>query len=448
MYSHSRKVLLAVVLFVLITFLLCSCNKDNNRDEPTEGVNDPIDLVTTGEIELNGNLADIPLDLAEDYLEGLIELELVDGEIMAKDILSEQNLLYALKTENQVQVFNRDLQTGVDTLLFNYEEYSEYEGANRSCPPDLALSPDGRRVVFTDKEGLKVYYLKEGQMVKYIYKVQEEIGDWDDPERTPAVWSETAMNVSPDHYWGSIVLLSEPCWSFDGSYISFNQMPPNGDSRYGLYDIKNGRYMELPWGCDLCWSLVENAYLLSRCDYGGGFFKTDQGDLTKPVRFLDNAINAEEVFFYFPAYSADGSMITFLYSPDSGNKYNLGLAKEDGTGFVEVEADLLSSAPFFSMNGDRLFFFEQVTDRQVLTVYELQSGMKTRLLVMPAGLDHWHDARWTAGGFVALTGNCYHDHALIGSRLIIINPNEGKIVYASPLFENYFTFAGLSSQSF
>jgi hypothetical protein len=448
MDSHCKGVLLTVVLFVLISFLLCGCGQDNYREEPTEVVNDPIDLITTEETELEKDVADLPLDFDEDDLEGLIELELADGEIMAKDDLRAHNLLYALKTENQVQIFSRDLQTGVDNLLFNYEEYSEYEGASRSYPPDLELSADGRKIVFTDREGLKVYYLMEGQLVKYIYKLQEEIGDWDDPERTPAVWSERAMNVSPDHYWGSIVVLSEPRWSFDGSYISFNQMPPNGDSRYGLYDIKNGSYMELPWGCDLCWSPVENSYLLSRCDYGGGFFKTDQGDLTKPVRLFDDAINAEEVFFYFPSYSADGSMFTFLYSPDSGNKYNLGLAQADGTGFAEVEADVLFGMPFFSMNGDRLFFFEQVADKIVLSTYELHNGFKTRLLVMPAGLDRWHDARWTAEGFLALTVNYYDDHALTGSRLIIINPIEGKLVYASPLFKKYFIFAGLSSQSF
>jgi hypothetical protein len=448
MYSSLKGDLIILALSVFTALLLCSCNNDDYRDEPTAGVNESTTLVTTEETELAENITDEPVDTVKDDLEGLLELELDDGEFITKDILSEQNLLYALKTENQVLVYNRDLQTGIDTLLFNYEEYSEYEGANRSCPPDLALSPNGRKVVFTDKEGLKVYYLKEGQLVKYIYKMQEEIGDWDDPERTPAVWSEAAMNVSPDHYWGSIVVLSEPRWSFDGNYFSFNQMPPNGDSRYGLYDIKNGRYMELPWGCDLCWSPVENAYLLSRCDYGGGFFKADQGDLTNPVRLFENAINAEEAFFYFPAYSANGSMITFLYSPDSGNTYNLGLAKADGTGFVEVEADLLSNAPFFSINGDRLFFFEQVTDRQVLTVYELQSGMKTRLLVMPAGLDRWHDARWTAGGFLALTGNCYHDYTLTGSRFIIINPNGGNLVFASSLIEGYVTFAGFNRQPF
>jgi len=170
--------------------------------------------------------------------------------------------------------------------------------------------------------------------------------------------------------------------------------------------------------------------------------------LTRPVRLFDDAIYAEEVFFYFPAYSVDGSMFTLLYSLDSSNQYNLGLAQADGTGFAEVEADVLYSMLFFSMNGDRLFFFEQVADKKILTAYELHNGLKTGLLVMPAGLDRWHDARWTAEGFLALTGNCYDDYALTGSRYIIINPIEGKLVYASSLFKNYLTFAGSSSQSY
>lgn len=390
----------------------------------------------------------------DDSLEGILKLVLPTGEQLANEALSEKYLLYAHKESNHVYVYSRDLQKGTETLIFDFFEFAEYEGDYRPEPPALSVSPDGTKVAFTDKEGLKVYFLSSGQVAKYIYKVKFETGEWGDEERTPAVWSEAAFNINPNHFDSSIVSLSEPRWSYDGNYISFLYSSMI-DSGLGAYEIKDGRYLELEWGA-ISWSPVENSYILSYA-YGGGFYKSVRDDPTNISPLFQDQFAESEVYFSDSVYSADGSKIAFIYSDGYGDTNNLALAKADGSGFVQIATNGLYSNPFFSPDGKSIYYFKQIADEQVLLVRELAGGETSKLLIMPDGFarmyqvdpnNGWFFEGWTTEGYLTFIGRSYQDFETTEARLIVVDPDSGKIIYAGPSFKGFATFGAFSKATY
>ncbi|MDZ4132938.1 MAG: hypothetical protein U1E11_07345, partial [Dethiobacteria bacterium] len=295
----------------------------------------------------------------------------------------------------------------------------------------------------------KVRFLSNNQQAKYIYKVQPGTGSWENQNGTPPVWSEDALNTGSDSYFNSFTDLSSPGWSYDGNYISFIHSTPGGESSFGLYDIKGGRYLPSARGCDLRWSPVENSYLLSRCDYGGGLFKSQKNDLASLVRLLEGEFSDSEINYSAPAYAADGSRVAFLYSREFEDQIYLGLAKADGSAFTEVAANLLydyqhRSGPFFSADGNRIYYMKEIAGMQVLLTRELPDGEESNFLIMPGGYVNWFFMRWTAEGYLAIVGTYYHDFETSGARLIIIDPSAGNLVYAGAPINGFVYFAGFS----
>jgi len=444
-------VLLGLILLLVVAVLL---SDDSDTAEPPTVP--PADVENTPPEDNSSNGTNLSPPPGEDSLEGIIKLELPANEQLANQSLTEKYLLYAHKESDHVFVYNRDLQKGSEKLVFDYFEHSEYEGEYRPEPPALSVSPDGTKVAFIDKEGLQVYFLSNGQRVKYIYKVKFEGGDWNDEERTPPVWSEAALNISPNHFDSSIVSLSEPSWSYDGNYISFRHYTPNGDSGWGAYDIKGGRYLELAWGCALIWSPVENSYLLNRCDYGGGFYRSLKDDPTNIIPLFQDQFADSEIYFKDPAYSADGSKIAFIHSDGYGDTNTLAQARVNGSDFGQIATDGLYSNPVFSPDGSRLYYFKQIADEQVLMVSEPVVGKTSKMLIMPDGYTRmfaedpnngWFIKGWTAEGYLTSIGRSYLDFETTEARLIIVDPATGKIIYAGPNFKGFVTFAAFSKAS-
>lgn len=442
-------VLLGLLLLLVVAALL---SDDSDTAEPpplpveTEA---PTPSSNLGE-EQNVNPAPA-VNQADDNLKGILKLVLPTGEQLANEALSERYLLYARKESDHVFVYSRDLQKGTETLIFDFFEFAEYEGDYRPEPPALSVSPDGTKVAFTDNEGLKVYFLSSGQVAKYIYKVKFETGEWGDEERTPAVWSEAALNISPNHFDSSIVSLSEPRWSYDGNFISF-VYGSLIDSGRGAYDLKGGRYLPLEWGT-VSWSPVENSYILSRDDYGGGFYKSVRDDPTNISPLFQDQFAESEVYYSDSVYSADGSKIAFIFSDGYEDTNNVALAKADGSGFLQIATNGLYSNPFFSPDGSLLYYFKQIGDEQVLMVSELAGGEISKLLIMPDGYtkrytndssNGWFFEGWTTEGYPTFIGRSYQDFETTEARLIVVDPNSGKIIYAGPSYKGFFTFGALN----
>ncbi len=442
-------VLLGLILLLVVAVRL---SDDSGTAEPPIVPPAGVEIAAPEDNSSSGtNLSPPP---GEDSLEGIIKLELTANEQLANQSLSEKFLLYAHKESDHVFVYSRDLQKGSEKLVFDYFEHSEYEGEYRPEPPALSVSPDGTKVAFTDKEGLKVYFFSNGQLVKYIYKVKFEGGDWDDEERTPPVWSEAALNISPNHFDSSIVSLSEPRWSYDGNYISF-VYGSLIDSGRGVYDIRGGRYLPLEWGT-VSWSPVENSYILSRDDYGGGFYKSVRDDPTNISPLFQDQFAESEVYFSDSVYSTDGSKIAFIFSDGYEDTNNVALAKADGSGFVQIATNGLYSNPFFSPDGSLLYYFKQIGDEQVLMVSELADGKTSKLLLMPEGYtkrypndssNGWFIKGWTSEGYLIIIGRSYLDFETTEARLIIVDPATGKLIYAGPSFNGFVTFAAFSKAS-
>src|SRR3989344_2997526 len=191
------------------------------------------------------------------------ELSLAKDEVKAPSNLIENNLIYATKNEYTSTVYRRNLQSGAQTKILEFDENRKADKSGNlwsGLPPSIALSPDRKSLAFADKEGLKVYDLQTKNTKTYIRKVSE--GECED---CAPKWSIDSMSGTYS--------LARPLWSSDGKYVSFLQSHYEGSS-FGAIDTMPGAYIALKnvYGgySNLNWSPTGHSYVKAS---PGGYYE-------------------------------------------------------------------------------------------------------------------------------------------------------------------------------
>ncbi len=403
---------------------------ESGSDQQTNQVNN----------QTNQNLSPTPTPLLIDSTAW--EMTLSKGEVKSSANLIEENLIYAVKNEYTSTVYKRNLQSSTQTKIL---EFTENRKADKSgnlwngLPPSIALSADRKFLAFADKEGLKVYDLQSKNTKTYIRKVSEG-----ECEECAPKWSVDSMSRT--------YTLARPLWSSDGKYISFLQSHYEGSS-FGVIDTLSGAYTALKnvYGgySNLNWSSSGHSYVkASSGGYEGmGLYISTQDNIAEAINLAPKLGKTEDTPFLEANFSPDGRRIVFTFEEPYETKH-LAITNTDGTGFMVLAEKTDARMPFFSSDGNSLLYFQQKNGTQVIVRYDLASKDSSDSIILPAEFNRWDKAYWTKDGFLALVGISSSSGLTLGgdsTRMLILDVANKKVIYASPVFDQFTNFAGLSN---
>lgn len=369
------------------------------------------------------------------------ELSLAKDEIKASSGLIENNLIYAVKNEYTTIVYRRNVQGGTQTKILEFDENRKADKSGNlwsGLPPSISLSQDGKLLAFADKEGLKVYDLQTKYTKTYIRKASEG-----ECEECAPKWSIDL---------GGTYTLARPLWSYDGKYISFLQSHYEGSS-FGVIDTASGAYTALKniYGgySNLNWSLAGHAYVkASSGGYEGiGLYVSIKNNIAEANNLALKLGKTEDTPFLEANFSPNGNKIVFTFEEPYETK-NLAITNTDGTGFTVLAEKTDARMPFFSSDGNSVLYFQQKNNKQILVRHDIISKSSSDLIILPVEFNRWDNAYWTKDGFLALVGISSSSGLTLGgdsTRMVILDVANKKVIYASPVFDQFTNFAGLSN---
>jgi hypothetical protein len=377
-------------------------------------------------------------------------LNIPDNEVFSPVSLIEPYVIYAIKTGKHVVVYKRNLIDGKQNVIFKYDEYGIWE----SLPPGIALSHNGQCFAFVDKQGLKIYNLSDGKQRNLI--IRGPIPS--DTESAPAWSTPSHKEVIKAGLDTGLYGIVANGWSSDGKYISYTESfyEERGE---GIIELKTENLFHYNKGASsMSWSPSGHLLLVASSDYAYGepglyVVKLDEMDQTegKPViERIDKKFgftSNRDILFSEAMFSPDGRKITFIFrESDERQPASLAIANADGTGFQILEKNGDFYYSMFSPDSDGIFYIQKQEQRIVLRKCILASKKKIDIAVLPSDLPHsdWYletsyKVFWTKEGFLPL---------LVGnenrSRLLILDVNGKKVVYASPIFKSLPTTVGFT----
>lgn len=371
------------------------------------------------------------------------EISLAKDEIKASLNLIENSFVYAVKSEYRSVVYKRNLQNGTQIKLLEFDESSKADKSGNlwsGLPPSIALSPNKQKLAFIDKEGLKVYDFQTKNTKTFIRKTEESSSETEAPPK----WSVSSL--------GGTYSLARPLWSSDGKYISFLQSHYEGAS-FGVIDVESGTYLALKdvagGYSNLSWSPVSHSYVkASSGGYEGiGLYVSSQSNIAEANNIALKFGKTEDTPFLEASFSPDGKKIVFVFEEPYDIKH-LAIANNDGTGFTVLAEKADARMPVFSSDGNSVLFFQKKSDKQVLVRYNLVNKNSTDLIILPSGFNRWEKAYWTKDDFLALVGISSSSGLTLGgdsTRMLILDIANKKVIYASPVFDQFTNFAELSN---
>lgn len=370
----------------------------------------------------------------------VLTIELGKNEIKASTPLQDNHLIYAVKIKNKSTVFKRSLQKGTLTKIFEFNENEEADKSGNlwaGLPPNLALSPDKNQLAFIDQEGLKIYDLSSGKSRNLILKINHK-----NKQETPS-WSVSALKETYD--------LARPLWSADGKYISFLESHEE-DASFGLIEVESGNYLStiLSGGYqNLTWSPIGHSFVkpFSEANLDSGLHVSSD-NITKTID-ISKKINKGNAFFFEANFSPDAQKLVFIYSDKAiGEKIPdsqvLAIANSDGQTFTILKENVTLQSPVFTPLGDEVFFLQK-KEKIVLKKYNLKTKEIKKVAVLPTDFNHWQTF-WTREGFLCLNGTSTSSDLVLGgdeTLLLILDVPNSKLIYASPIFNQFVTFTGL-----
>lgn len=216
---------------------------------------------------------------------------------------------------------------------------------------------------------------------------------------------------------------------------------------FGLVDTLTGNYFPVmtPGGyCDhkLAWSPTETAFVGRMCMDPGMF--ASAGDITKETVNLSAKFGKQDKYFSEISYSPDGKKLAFLSGQDIAPKLNeVGIANTDGTNYAVAEEPNYNQLPFFSKNGKELYYIQARGDKRVLMRHSWEVKATEDFAVLPEEFTEWRNPNWTEEGYLVLEGLMPNsNYGWAGSRLMILDMQNKKIIYLTPIFSGFTAYAG------
>jgi len=385
-------------------------------------------------------------------------LNIPDNEVLSPVSLVEPYVIYATKTGNHVVVYKRNLTDGKQNVIFEYDEYVEYkpESSNfwKSLPPSIALSHNEQYFAFVDKQGLKIYNLSDGKQRNLIIREPILVDD----ESAPAWSTPSHKKVIKAGLDTGLYGIVANGWSSDEKYISYTESFYEGKGE-GIIELKTERLFEYNMGANsMSWSPSRHLLLMASSDYAYGepglyvvkLDEMDQAEGQPVIERIDMKFGLtpnRDFLFSEAAFSPDGRKITFIFSePYEGQPKSLAIANADGTGFQILEKNGDFYYSMFSPDSDSIFYIQKQEQRIVLRKCILVSKKKIDIAVLPSDLPHsdWYletsfKVFWTKERFLPLLAGNENR-----SRLLILDVNGRRLVYASPIFTLLPTIVGFT----
>lgn len=346
------------------------------------------------------------------------------------------------KNEYRSTVYKRNLQTGIQTKLLEFDEGIKADKSGNlwsGLPPNIALSSDKQTLAFIDKEGLKIYDFQTKNTKTFIRKTEEGSSETEAPPK----WSISSL--------GGTYSLARPLWSSDGKYISFLQSHYEGAS-FGVIDVESGAYFALKDVArgynNLSWSPVSRSYVKASSGYEGiGLYVSSQSNIAEANNIALKFGKTEDTAFLETNFSPDGKKIVFVFGEPYDVRH-LAIANSDGTGFTVLAEKTDARTPIFSSDGNSVLYFQKKNDKQVLVRYDLVNKKSTDLIILPSEFNRWEKAYWTKDNFFALVGISSSSGLTLGgdsTRMLVLDLANKKVIYASPVFDQFTNFTGLSN---
>jgi hypothetical protein len=123
----------------------------------------------------------------------------------------------------------------------------------------------------------------------------------------------------------------------------------------------------------------------------------------------------------------------------------LAVAHSDGTDFIVLAEKIDVQMPLFSVDGNFVFSVQKKNEKQILVRYDLTNKKSDDLSVLPSEFNTWTKAHWTKEGFLSVVGISSSSNSVLGgdsTRILILDIANKKVIYASPVFEQFTNFAG------
>lgn len=364
-------------------------------------------------------------------------ISLSNQETTSDNSLAKNILLHATKEDYKVVVYQRDIRNGNQEIIFEYNEDKKAEKSGnlwKGLPPNIDLSPDEKSLVFIDQEGLKTYNLQTGSTRTFINK----IGKVDPETEAPPRWSIDGL---------SAYTLARPKWSSDGQYISFLQSHYEGAS-FGVIDFLSGEYtsLDLHGGYrNLTWG--PNGHSLIKPSAGAyegiGLLFTSSN--LEEIENLSEKFEKKEASFFEANFSPSSKKIVFTYREDwQSEDVKIGVVNTDGSQFLSIDEGNIQ-LPFFSNDGNSVLFIKKMDDEQYLFSYDFAKKEITIIATLPETFNRWNEAEWTQDGLLTVIGKSSSSDLVVGgdsTRLVILDIDNKKIIYASPVYNQFVNFAG------
>jgi hypothetical protein len=334
--------------------------------------------------------------------------------------------------------------------LFSYQEIQPYPPTDAAEPnrPQLAVSPDGRRVAYSDGSSIRLRDLQSGS-TEVVVSGTSQGND------LPLRWSIPAMNTDPetDGVWG-IWAVGQPRWSPDGRHLAFHQGWWEG-SDFGIVDLTTGAYHASAGASDLEWLGADGGTAVA----GSSYTEPGRVHVSVPGRPGDyrdvtaKVPGPEERHYDDVAVSPDGQRLAVSWAEESMGlpACCAALMNLDGTGFTPLAVSGNVQSMAFSADGSGLYLVERQEGRTVLTYHD--GGAAPRELRVLGDLYHW-DVQVRPGGALALLGRtavpyegteprlCAQDCPPFRSRLVLADPETGETTHESGDFDRHTAIDG------
>jgi len=434
-----------VTAILSIAFFLLNQTKINQFVQQNKPVQEKVTTNKPASVE-NQEMQEEKNEIEADW-----SINLSNQETTSEKSLTKNTLLYATKENYKVVVFQRDIRNGNQKKVFEYDEDIKAEKSGdfgEGLPPNIALSPDETNLVFIDREGLKNYNLQSGSTRTLINKISE-VNPTTVTQPKSAI--ERLYALTPPK-WSIEDLyafnLSSPKWSADGRYISFLKSQYESQS-FGVLDVLSGEYIPLDslgGDINLTWGPNGDSFIKPSSDayQGRGLFFASPN--FEKIENLSEKFEKKSDSFFEANFSPNGGKIVFTYMENlQSEDVTIGIVNTDGSQFLAIDKGDIQ-LPLFSGDDDSVLFIKKVDDEQHLFRYDMTNEKIATIALLPKTFNRWKGTEWTKDGFLVITGISSSSRLVRGgdsSRLIILDLDNSKVVYASPVYNQFVTFAGL-----
>ena len=342
-----------------------------------------------------------------------------------------------------VSVERRQFTNDRVETLFSYQEIQPYPPTEPAEPnrPEFAVSPDGRRVAYSDGSSVRIHDLESGAAEVVVSGTSQG-------EELPLHWTIPAMNTDPetDGVWG-IWSVGQPMWSPDGRWLAFRQGWWEG-SDFGVVELATGHYHASAGGSDLEWLAGDGATAIA----GSSYTEPGRVHVSRPGRPGDyrdvtaSVPGPEDRSYDHVAASPLGDRLAVSWAEESMGTPACCAAtmNVDGTDFrpLTVTGNVQSIA--FSADGDGLYLVERQEGQTVLTFHH--GAAPPRIMRVLPDLYHW-DVKLGSDGTLTLLGRtavpyegtaplvCEAQCPPFRSRLLILDPDTAETRHESGDFD-------------